>query len=184
MLLAVSGVTTMRSMFQSAASFSKDLSSWAVSQVQDMRDMFKGASSFNQALCWYLAHYQDDDFAYDFNGPYGYYQSFPIEDNTEGMFDSAGPSASLNENCLPCIAGEYRTGPNTCSPCPAGSFAPEHARDATEGYRRAYRQLAMKVEGHASNYKKFPTDELRKELADLRQQSAKNVAFSSFFSSN
>ena len=51
MLLAVSGVTTMRSMFQSAASFSKDLSSWAVSKVRDMRDMFKGASSFNQALC-------------------------------------------------------------------------------------------------------------------------------------
>ena len=54
----------MRSMFQGAAIFNKDLSSWVVSKVRDMRDMFKGASFFNQALCWDLTHHQDDDFAY------------------------------------------------------------------------------------------------------------------------
>ena len=120
----------MRSMFQSAASFSKDLSSWAVSKVRDMRNMFKGASSFNQALCWDLAHHQDDDFTYEFSevnlyAGYTNYYSYDVEDNAEGMFDSAGPSASLNQSCLPCVAGEYRTGPDSCGVCPAGSFGPE-----------------------------------------------------------
>ena len=123
----------MRSMFQSAASFSKDLSSWAVSKVRDMRDLFKGASSFNQALCWDLMHHENDDFAYGFNDPFGFLYYYDVEDNAEGMFDSAGPSASLNQNCLPCVAGEYRTGPNSCGVCPAlpGRFS--HAADTWRG---------------------------------------------------
>ena len=46
----LSGVTDMSNMFDSAAAFDGDLSSWDVSSVTDMNSMFSGASSFNQPL--------------------------------------------------------------------------------------------------------------------------------------
>ena len=46
----LSGVTDMSNMFDSAAAFDGDLSSWDVSSVTDMNSMFSGASVFNQPL--------------------------------------------------------------------------------------------------------------------------------------
>ncbi len=51
----LSGVTSMASMFQGAASFNGDISGWNVSKVTDMASMFQGATAFNQNLGpWYI----------------------------------------------------------------------------------------------------------------------------------
>lgn len=48
---AVSSATTMRSMFDSAQDFNKDISPWDVSKVSDFGSMFYGASAFSHSLC-------------------------------------------------------------------------------------------------------------------------------------
>ncbi|MCS4193549.1 surface protein [Salinibacter ruber] len=46
----LSGVTSLRSMFEDATSFNGDIGDWDVSSVEDMESMFLGASSFNQNI--------------------------------------------------------------------------------------------------------------------------------------
>ena len=46
----LSGVTDMSNMFNGAASFNSDISSWNVSSVTSMANMFRGAAAFNQPL--------------------------------------------------------------------------------------------------------------------------------------
>jgi Mycoplasma protein of unknown function, DUF285 len=51
----VGSVTSMRSMFESAASFDQDLSSWDVRLVQDLSGMFLNAVRYRQNLCDWLS---------------------------------------------------------------------------------------------------------------------------------
>jgi len=46
----LSGITSIRSMFEGATIFNADLRGWDVSNVTDMSELFKGASSFNGNL--------------------------------------------------------------------------------------------------------------------------------------
>eukprot|EP00978_Attheya_sp_CCMP212_P026497 scaffold87262_cov63-Attheya_sp.AAC.4 len=46
----VSGITSMRDMFNSASAFNKDISSWDVSSITDTDHMFYRASAFNQKI--------------------------------------------------------------------------------------------------------------------------------------
>ncbi|MCS3953323.1 BspA family leucine-rich repeat surface protein [Salinibacter ruber] len=46
----LTGVTSLRSMFEDATSFNGDIGDWDVSSVEDMESMFLGASSFNQNI--------------------------------------------------------------------------------------------------------------------------------------
>ena len=56
----LSAVTSMSRMFQGAASFNSNISTWNVSQVTDMHNMFSGASSFNQGLStWNVSQVTD-----------------------------------------------------------------------------------------------------------------------------
>lgn len=70
---STSSVTTMRAMFNSAASFNRNLSSWDVSRVVDMRQMFEYASSFDGDIsAWNVTRVnsmkQMFEYASSFNG--------------------------------------------------------------------------------------------------------------------
>ena len=89
----LSGVTDMSNMFDSAAAFDGDLSSWDVSSVTDMNSMFSGASSFNQPLNdWGVSSVTDMSgmfrSASDFNQPLNDWNVSSVTD-MHNMFDVA-----------------------------------------------------------------------------------------------
>ena len=94
----VSSVTGMNSMFASADSFNRDISGWNVSSVTGMRSMFFNAASFNQPLdSWDVSSVTDMGgmflAAASFNGNVSGWDVSSVTD-MNGMFNGA---ASFNQ---------------------------------------------------------------------------------------
>ena len=122
----VSSVVNINNMFKGAAAFNQDISSWSVSQVTDMEAMFNGAAAFNQDISsWSVS--QVTNMGYMFRGAAAFSHTLCWNDisaaDTGAMFSNSG-GGSVRGDCAQCGAGEYRVNPDTCTLCPAGSFAP------------------------------------------------------------
>ena len=91
-----SSVTTMMGMFDSAAAFDQDISSWDVSSVTDMEGMFATATSFNQDIgSWDVSQVTDMRWMFysatSFNQDIGSWDVSSVT-TMEGMFDDAPPA--------------------------------------------------------------------------------------------
>ena len=99
---SVAKLVSATSMFRSATSFNGNVFPWDVSNITDATDMFRGAESFDQMLCWEL----------------------PAAAETSYMF--IGSSGELLESCVSCSPGAYRLDAHTCEDCPAGFVSATH----------------------------------------------------------
>jgi surface protein len=95
----VSRVTDMQGLFEQTP-FDGELSSWDVSSVISMHKMFKD-SSFSKTICW---------------------NDISLADTSKMFQNSVG--GSVRTDCLQCVTGTYRVDPDTCDPCPEGTYAP------------------------------------------------------------
>ncbi|MCS4116057.1 surface protein [Salinibacter ruber] len=89
----LSGVTSLRSMFEDATSFNGDIGDWDVSSVKDMESMFLRASSFNQDIGpWDVSSVTDMGLMFggadSFNGDIGDWDVSNVTDMSR-MFNDA-----------------------------------------------------------------------------------------------
>jgi surface protein len=66
----------MWAMFEGAAAFNRDISSWNIAKVTNMDSMFNGASSFNQDLCSWSSDFPYGSLSWSSDFPYGSHSIF------------------------------------------------------------------------------------------------------------
>jgi surface protein len=123
----VDSVTDMGSMFSGAYAFDQDITLWSVSAVTDMNNMFAGADVFNQNLSpWDVTNVVSMNSM--FENAQASAAIFCWNDisgaTTVDMFLGNIGGSSVRSDCAQCIAGEYRSDPDTCVPCGGGKYLP------------------------------------------------------------